>query len=182
MFKLVISVASFCLLCSIVPLYQCLCLMYLSLYCFCSHFLIVNRMCAWLSFHALPHALATHLHPCSSPTPAGLLLVRSSCLVALLLQLSTHIHTSHFSLMRMLNLASNKDLESPAQQLHYMSVSFLSPSLSRPARFLPPELKARRHGSITSLSATLLYQAAAATQTDLITQLCLAPLQQSPKT
>lgn len=94
----------------------------------------------------------------------------------------THIHTSHFSLMRMLNLASNKDLESPAQQLHYMSVSFLSPSLSRPARFLPPELKARRHGSITSLSATLLYQAAAATQTDLITQLCLAPLQQSPKT
>lgn len=93
MFKSVISVASFCLLCSIVPLYQCLCLMYLSLYCFCSHFLIVNRMCAWLSFHALPHALATHLHPCSSPTPAGLLLVRSSCLVALLLQLSTHTYT-----------------------------------------------------------------------------------------
>lgn len=133
--------------------------MCLSLYCFYSHFLIVNCMCAWLSFHALPHALATHLHPCSSPTPAGLLLVRSSCLVALLLHLFTHKHKHAIAIFHShvcFPLASGKhlmseDSDSPDQHLQYItSVSFsFASSLSH---FLPTDLKA-----IGDVPASLAY-------------------------
>lgn len=46
-----------------------------SLHHFDSHFFTVNCMCSWLGCHALPDVLATHLYPCSSSSPVGLLLV-----------------------------------------------------------------------------------------------------------
>lgn len=44
----------------------------------CFFFLVVvNCMRARVHRHALPYALAAHLHPCTSSSPAGLLLVRA---------------------------------------------------------------------------------------------------------
>lgn len=48
---------------------------------------VVNCMRAWVHCHALPYALATHLHPCTSSSPAGLLLVRAALICA-----CTHLH------------------------------------------------------------------------------------------
>lgn len=37
--------------------------------------IVVNRLSAWIGCSAVPHVLATHIHPRAASTPAGLLLV-----------------------------------------------------------------------------------------------------------
>lgn len=60
----------------------------------CLFFLvIVNCMRARVHCHAVPYALAAHLHPCTSSSPAGLLLVRAE-----LICVHTLTQMSHLSL------------------------------------------------------------------------------------
>lgn len=51
-------------------------------------FVVVNCMRARVHRYALPYALAAHLHPCTSSSPAGLLLVRAHLHTYTLTQMS----------------------------------------------------------------------------------------------
>lgn len=63
-----------------------------SFFFFSFFFVVVNCMRARVHRYALPYALAAHLHPCTSSSPAGLLLVRAH------LHTYTLIHMSHLYL------------------------------------------------------------------------------------